>query len=597
MSAQRKKTTAKKGEPRTERAKLLDYDPTTLTGADTLGLVTFARVNVTDEDGQPQTVLVDARDGLTEEESVRSAVAYARAIRRVEDAWTDKPTSEEVQRDATAIASAAADIVFLNILRVGDERFGDELTTALGDHWDEKPGKERLRQIFLDTLDEAYSAELVADTRKQATAAILLDFEEEAGDELQDLTEAEWDARFSAYFLDRIQAQWVNGALKASQDIAARMLEVLKPTEKTLDGLVGLLKPPGDDRILLSTAPIDREIQKSLTRATLRPHDAIIRERVDGVRHNLKVRTSVSFDTIFSYDRQEDVLDRIQKSLLEVKKYGAALLKLHLDLTSAAYTTGGQLPAFRYGFAEALERQGYAKSDARRGFHNETMRGFRERIAALQLHTVQAWTEKRGTKEYLTKTPYWIVEAYHYSKQEALDLDIVPVLMRTGETTAYTAVTIRPGLWWATTEMHRYRIEVPRNILALPTDGSGNERERMALLLATFLAVHVRRNQKHSAGRSVRVRAGTLLQEAGIVDEQTFMHEHGTAAARRRDYLHDLDDQGALPILRNLGAFDVTIRDEADFFATGRGWKERFWSAMLDVQVPDLGVTKKALTT
>ena len=260
MSAQRKKTTAKKGEPRTERAKLLDYDPTTLTGADALGLVTFARVNVSDEDGKAQTVLVDARDGLTEEESVRSAVAYARAIRRVEDAWTDKPTSDEVRRDATAIASAAADIVFLNILRVGDERFGDELTTALGDHWDEKPGKERLRQIFLDTLDEAYSAELVADTRKQATAAILLDFEEEAGDELQDLTENEWDARFSAYFLDRIQAQWVNGALKASQDIAARMLEVLKPTEKTLDGLVGLLKPTGDAN--LTTPEVVRRLSE-----------------------------------------------------------------------------------------------------------------------------------------------------------------------------------------------------------------------------------------------------------------------------------------------------------------------------------------------
>lgn len=599
----KKRSTAKskaKTSPDGKPGEVRDFDPHRISDS----VIEYVEVTMTFPDGTRESVMVPKFPDDTVDVVNERAAEYARAFRRVADAWVGNLTPEAVSRLTEHLIMTSAHFVVRNLVSITRDRFGDEALASMFEAKSDDEIETAIRRAvdkqaaFLSSRLEIAGAEKIIDgLERDIFAGILLDFEREQGDALTDLSDAEYNR-----LLNEAQAKYrpehaPSLYFNAAQDIARARLEGLKAGGATLDQIVELLNPTPDTVLNLGTHPIGREMQRGLIRPTLDPTDQIVRIKEGGKNFELKVRTGVSLEALAgkraSFERQEDVLENIQRSLLEVKKHGAALLKLHLDLTSRAYEVGGELPIFDYNFADALDRLGYSRHEKRRGYDAGTMQGLRERIITLQSHQVAAWHTKRGAKETLTKTPYWIVEAYHYSKQEMLDfaeVDLVPNLLRQQNATAYTGVIIRPGLWWATTQMNHYRIEVPRALLQLPTDGNGNERERMALLIATFLAVHVRRNQRKNAGKSIPIRAGVLLEESGITTRSAFLEQHGTVAGRQRDYLEDTDGTGALQILRDLRAFDLTIRDESDYFATGRGWRDRFWDAMLEVEVPDLGI-------
>jgi len=129
----------------------------------------------------------------------------------------------------------------------------------------------------------------------------------------------------------------------------------------------------------------------------------------------------------------------------------------------------------------------------------------------------------------------------------------------------------------------------------LKTYGRGNERERMALLIATYLATYVRTNHGKSAEKWKGVSVGTLLEGSTIATREEFFKLAKHPAKRLRNYLFDQEGEGALQILTDLGAFSIDVRDWNDFYATGRGWRERFWEASVQVFIPDLGFTNNAL--
>jgi len=596
-TAKDKTATSPGGRPREVR----DFDPRRISD----NIIDYAEVTLKHLDGTTETVLVPRFPDDPTDAAKRRAVEYAHTRRRVKQAWRSDLSPEQVTARLDVLVKTSALQVVQNLIAIAEDRFGSEaLSSVLGvsENADVEAAIDRAietQAAFLASrIEQGDSEKLIQNLELEAVAGLLLQFEQEQGGELGELDEAEYDRRFTEAFDAHYSDHGATVVHLVAQNIARARLEALKAGEATLDQIVELLNPTPDTTLNLGTHPIGREMQRGLIRPTLDPTDHIVRVKEGGKSVELKVRTGVSLEALAgkraSFERQEDVLENIQRSLLEVKKHGAALLKLHLDLTSRAYEAGGDLPIFDYNFADALDRLGYSRHEKRRGYDAGTMQGLRERIITLQSHQVAAWHTKRGAKETLTKTPYWIVEAYHYSKQEMLDfaeVDLVPNLLRQQNATAYTGVIVRPGLWWATTQMNQYRIEVPRALLQLPTDGNGNERERMALLIATFLAVHVRRNQRKNAGKSIPIRAGVLLEESGVTTRNAFFEQHGTVAGRQREYLEDLQQGvGALQILRDLRAFTVTIRDEAAFYATGRGWRERFWDAMLEVEVPDLGI-------
>ena len=595
-----KRQTAKKKQAKTspdgKPGEVRDFDPRRISDS----VTSYVDVVMTYPDGTKESVMVPKYPDDTVEGMNERAAEYARALRRVKSAWNSDLTPGQIAERLDVLVKTTALQVVQNLLAIAEDRFGNEALASIfgaGTDFEIEAAIDRAiekQAAFLSSrLEKGDAEKIIYGLEREIVAGILLDFEHEQGDALADLDEAEYDRRFSEAFDAHYSDHGSAVVHLAAQDIARARLESLKASEATLDQIVELLNPTPDTVLNLGTHPIGREMQRGLIRPTLDPHDTPVKVREGGSAKLLKVRTSVSLDNLAGtnarFELQEDVLENIQRNLLEVKKHGAALLKLHLDLTSRAYEAGGELPVFRYSFADALDRLGYVKNTDRRAYHRDAMQALRKRLATLTGHYVAAWETSRNGKEYLVDTPYWIVQGLERSKQESLGL--LPNLLNEENAVAYHYAYIQPGLWWPATRMSHYRIEVPRALLRLPTDGNGNERERMALLLATYLAVHVRVNQRHHAGERVPITAGKLLEKSGITSWSEFSTQHGTVASRQRDYLeHTSTGTGALQILRDLRAFDVNIRDEDDFFSSGRGWRERFWNAMLEVEVPDLGI-------
>ena len=71
-------------------------------------------------------------------------------------------------------------------------------------------------------------------------------------------------------------------------------------------------------------------------------------------------------------------------------------------------------------------------------------------------------------------------------------------------------------------------------------------------------------------------------------------HNFTASVKRLRKYLTGTPDEpgGALHYLTSLGAFDICIRDEEEFWAAGRHWKKKFWESMLVVKIPNLAIRK-----
>src|SRR5690625_900765 len=292
----------------------------------------------------------------------------------------------------------------------------------------------------------------------------------------------------------------------------------------------------------------------------------------------------------------DEMLEQIHKSLLSIKTHGAALLKTQLDLMSEAYKAGGDSPLFQYNLAEALERQGYARREAR-GYSHAAMQGLRERVVTLASQRIDvlniSGTDKKGrTVKEIDRALYWVLELERV-RQEGDTIGAATVLLNDPNASIVTGWTIRPGLWWPFARISDFHLHIPSSVLELPTHGNGHEAERLALPLTPALAIWERAGQNQHAGKDVSYKAGKLLEEARYVTRDEFMSMHPTAAKRIRDHLATLDGTGAIPLLDSLGAFALDIKDDADFFASGRGWREKFWEARIRVSVRDLQLPKR----
>ena len=293
-----------------------------------------------------------------------------------------------------------------------------------------------------------------------------------------------------------------------------------------------------------------------------------------------------------------ELLEKMHKTLLRHKEESASLLKTHLYLVDRAYKRGGDSPTFTVAMDELLKAKGYIRR-ADGGFQANTYREEWGRIAALagcwlELQRVRE-KNKRGREETLIdETPYWEVRARRRLEEgEALGLE--PVLLEDPNAPIIKAVVIQPGLWWNFSDRGTMNYHLPYEVLALPTDGKGNETQRIAVQLAATLALWVRSSQQQHAGGECAYSVGALLEASGVKTRLEFEGERIDSVKRLRKYLAGTPDEpdGALHHLTSLGAFDIRIRDEDEFWAAGRGWQTRFWESQLTVKIPNLGIKKR----
>lgn len=294
-------------------------------------------------------------------------------------------------------------------------------------------------------------------------------------------------------------------------------------------------------------------------------------------------------------DVYKTLTERLLQTTLRQKEHGAALLKTHLDLSDKAHQRGGtNLPLFEYDLRDALDRLGYKRPGGRRGFDDETMREHYRRILVLTCQRIDVWEQKQGKnkKRIVARAPYWLIQEERLEDPDDI-LDIFqPVLIADPKALPIRNLLMQPGTWWLRVNMSQY-YPLPVEVLQLPTDGNGNEVNRRALVIATWLATWARTNQKQHAGKRIPLKVRTLLEGAGIIDAAEFSKLRGEQKKRHRAYLEDHDGkEGALPTLRSIGAFDIEVADEAAFYASGRGWVKKFLEARLMVTIPNLNITR-----
>ena len=260
MSARQKSTTAKK--PRS-------YDPARIADGETVRVASYVSVNVTDEDGNETDVLVPKLPGRTDEDLKREAVEYARARRRISDAWREELSPDEVDAYVKPLAGFAAAIVVKNLVDVFADRASDDDVIALEGAADDviNASIERFQESLLESLREAEPANMVQEIRKEVIAGVLLDFEEREGPELADLEQAEYDARFDKVYEETIDVHTTNALSFYAQDIARIVLEDLKPADVDLDELREMIGGPANRQTTTSIGdlpsfPADRASEK-----------------------------------------------------------------------------------------------------------------------------------------------------------------------------------------------------------------------------------------------------------------------------------------------------------------------------------------------
>lgn len=285
----------------------------------------------------------------------------------------------------------------------------------------------------------------------------------------------------------------------------------------------------------------------------------------------------------------DQLLEKMQSSILERKKHNTGLLKTHLDLLDRTFRAKNGFPFIEYDLSKSLEALGY-KRQSHGSLHTDTLHEHYNRIVTLASQWITVSEVHAGKrKKQFDETPYWIIQA----RRQVAEGDVVdmmqPLLLEDKRAPIITKLFIQPGMWWQVAEMSKYHLSIPRAVLELPVDGKGNETQRMALQITATLAVWIRSSQKSHAGKEVSYTVGRLLESSGILNKHDFLNYEPKTARRLRSYLVGENfSSGALGLLRDLRAFDFDIPSESDFFSTGHGWKEKFWNAELKVRIPDL---------
>jgi hypothetical protein len=408
------------------------------------------------------------------------------------------------------------------------------------------------------------------------------------GATLEDLT-----AAVRSGFIDAIKKRHEGGATSSALIVAALDLWVRRLTGSGLDEY---LQPVA---FVLGTSKILGHQQKYLTSGK-----ETFMETFDikaGGRRTLQARSRLGLPQDVERPSSNELLEQMHKTLLRHKVRATSLLKTHLYLFDRAWARGGSDPLVTVYLDDLLEAKGY-KRRADGGFHPDTYREEWARIATLagcwlEVRRIKEQNGRGGEEVYIDETPYWRVEARR--RLEGGDaLGLQPILFGDPDAPIIKAALIRPGVWWGMSRVGEEYIHIPRALLALPTDGKGNETERIAVQIAATLALWARAGQKAHAGQAVSYSVGRLLDVAGIKTRAEFEQMGRKDVQRLRTYLAgaegDDKPRGAINLLSRLNVFDIDIRDETAFWANGRGWRDRFWEAHLNVQIPNLGIHSKA---
>lgn len=500
-----------------------------------------------------------------------------RAVLRITNAWSDTLLEDEDAR-LEYIRSAYEELLAEFIPRIAvnalEARYGIEaVKKTLGDH--AKGAVERWKKEIAKhprTAEERYQDARIID---QEAAQNIIIARNQTG-ENRVLNRSETIPRVVPTITTMIASQTAFSNVDAELKRGGTILEV---SRRLL-----LLEGEQSDVFIQGTHPM----HLPMTRVLLRREDSTREIKIGRDRSELVIRTEIDYEQVLGANFQnrfsEGDLQQFQTNLIQRK--GIGLFKVHLDLQSEAYRAAGE--KFPYDLKDALERQGYRKNNDRRGYHDESMRQIRQNIHVLGMLKVTVYEGRsKNGKPVVGKTPYWI------STLELSEDDNIQNLLGDKSSNYSTATIMLPGEWWTFAKMNKYRMEIPQSILELRVDNHKNRTNLYALLLASYLAIHVRRNQEEHAGKEVALSVGVMLEKAGIITREEFMLLEPNQAKRERDYLETIDGRGALSILARHRANSVDIREEEAFFATGKGWKERFWNAMLLVDVPNLGIAKR----
>jgi hypothetical protein len=325
-----------------------------------------------------------------------------------------------------------------------------------------------------------------------------------------------------------------------------------------------------DGALVLPTHPVHNALRRGLL--TFTPyHEEAVRVRVNGHLRRYHVRT-------WFQPRPVEAAPAPARD--------ANLLRTHLDLVDQAYRQAGEAGGFGYDLSGALGRMGYKRLSSG-GHHPDAGKELIRRLRLLDQARVELdrVLDDRLTPD-LRHAPLWRFFRQDGALLRPLSSDADWEALKPGD-----RLVVEPGGWWGAIDLPHYRLALPRALATLPMDGNGNQMHRLALLLASELAVWERaemRKGAHAIARSV----GPLLEKAMAADKQRLLDDAGrrlNTAKRLREYLagEGFADEGAFALLRSLGGFDVDIKDEAEFWASGRNWIEKFWDARLVLRVRD----------
>lgn len=280
----------------------------------------------------------------------------------------------------------------------------------------------------------------------------------------------------------------------------------------------------------------------------------------------------------------EAYLQELTHALL--KHRDTSLLKVHLDLTNQAFLSKRERPIFRYDVVQAAKRLGSALQ-SHGSYHTDTLRGIYTRVLALNFHRIDVYElkEKRRGK-LIIRAPFWMIRGEGYAEEgDVLGDSSLPLLLTDNSSPIIKLLILEPGDWWQAAGMSQgYYFHLPSSLLQLPTD-SRSETNHIAIRLAAELAVWERTNQKGEP-EPIKRKVGTLLERAGVTSFDEIKGKHPEQQKRLRKYLvGENGEGGAFQILREHGAFAIDIEDETDFWASSRGWFDKFWESRVNLQI------------
>lgn len=553
------------------------------------------------------------------------------AFRRAEE-WEEQRNIQYVDEKTINVAKELYKVVFpivtVNCATVYTERlsiedneetraeecFLESLVQRLGIDGDLDLSEAAMKSadVLFDTYirdDEkylpAFTQNLYFWVSKQLAAAAILQADEETDG--QDITHEAWGEVFERHYkaeINGVKFLFQSYAYREAADILENDLKPVKMPLKELRLWAGVT-------YLESKANHAGAQVSGMVVATskLAGHlNGFIVSRKENHIEELQARRNGHPELVRAYSRLDlpkgiqrpsttELLEKMHKTLLKRKEESASLLKTHLYLVDRAYKRGGDSPTFTVNMDELLEAKGYTRR-ADGSFQASTYREEWGRIATLagcwlELRRVKE-KNKRGKEEtFVDETPYWDVRARRRLEEgEALGLEVI--LLEDPEAPIIKAVVIQPGLWWGISDRGTMNFHLPHEVLTLPTDGKGNETQRMAVQIAATLALWVRSAQNQHAGKEWSYGVGTLLEASGVRTRLEFDGMNRVEVGRLRKYLAGTPDEpgGVIQHLVSLGAFDIRIRDEEAFWASGRGWQTRFWESQLTVKIPDLKIKK-----